>query len=401
MHKLLWATAALLLLSGKLFSQDAQFDRFSVGAQFGVNNPVDPMALGYDTRSIGLLHAGLDGRFMLSPQFGLRLHTGYDRFSNNEDSPDFKTNYFRISAEGVVNAGTMLHFYDWTDRIGLLVHGGFGYSYMNGENIAGKDQMLHAVIGVTPQVRLSDRWAVSLDLTTVAHVYQSRTYDFTENQNKRGVDGRLFNLSLGVQYYFGTGRHADWVVPSGNSGKVSELEARLQQMQEREALQESRYDSIVRAMSDPDQDGVPAYLDQEPGSAIGAVVNTKGITVPKESVPEATPSLPAEGEDFTEFPDKQELFYSVQVGYFRLPVDLEKIYGLSPLLKTFTRTGETRYLYGTYRQLADAQQMKDVSLKRGVVDAFVVAYYKGKRIPIGQAEALLATHGNTILEPVH
>lgn len=247
-------------------AQKSLYDPWSLEAQVGFNNPVNPMASGYDASSLGPIHTGLGVRYMLNPKFGVRLQTAYDQFHNSSSSLHFSTNYFRVSAEGVINAGNVFRFYEWSKRFGLLIHGGFGYSVMKGHSsYPGNDQMLHVLGGITPQFRLSDRWVISLDATSIAHIYQSRTYDYSQFNIKRGVDGYLFNLSLGVQYNFGKGTHADWVVPIDLSQQLNDLDQRLSDLQQQQR--------------DDDGDGVANYLDQEPGTPAGVAVNTKGQTV--------------------------------------------------------------------------------------------------------------------------
>lgn len=240
-------------------------DKLSLELQLGLNNPVNPVGAEYDAKSFGFFHTGLGARYMFNSSFGGRLQTGFDNLKGSSDSKDFSTNYFRVSVEGVVNAGNVFHFYEWTDRFSVLMHLGAGYSIMKEkESTVGADNMMHALAGITPQFRLTDRWVLSLDATSIAHIYQSRTYDFSETNPKRGVDGYLFNLSVGIQYNFGTGRHADWTVPMNLSGELQSLDSKIAALHDQQ--------------KDTDGDGVPDYLDQEPGTAEGAIVNTKGQT---------------------------------------------------------------------------------------------------------------------------
>jgi OOP family OmpA-OmpF porin len=262
-------------------AQDAIFDPLTLEFQFGLNNPINPMASEYDAQSLGLFHGAAGVRYMFNPKFGLRLQTAYDQFNNRSGTKEFATSYYRVSVEGVVNVGNIFHFYDWTNRFGLLLHTGAGYSSMKEkQSDVGFDQMAHAMVGLTPQLRLNDRWCISLDATSIAHIYQSRTYDFSSGNYKRGVDGYLFSLAVGVQYSFGSGTHADWVVPVDLSDKLTEIDQRIASLQE--------------SQKDDDGDGVANYLDEEPGTAMGATVNTKGqthIPEPKDSDGDAVPDV--------------------------------------------------------------------------------------------------------------
>lgn len=262
-------------------AQDTIFDPLSLELQFGLNNPVNPLAAEYDAQSLGFFHGALGARYMFNPRFGLSLQTAFDQFNNRSGTKEFTTSYFRVSAEGVVNVGNVFHFYDWTNRFGLLLHTGAGYSAMKEKSSdVGLDQMAHALVGLTPQLRLNDRWCIFLDGTSIAHIYQSRTYDFSTGNFKRGVDGYLFSLSFGVRYNFGTGTHADWIVPVDLTDKLNEIDQRIAALQERQ--------------KDDDRDGVANYLDEEPETAAGAMVNTKGqtqIPEPKDSDGDAIPDV--------------------------------------------------------------------------------------------------------------
>lgn len=260
-------TLALLLLCANAHAQQFPYNRFSLEGQFGVNNPVNPVASGYDAPSLGLFTAGVGSRLMLNDRAGIRLSAAYNRLSSKSGTPEFRTNYYRVSFEGVINLSEMLEFYQWTDRFGFLFHAGFGYSSMKERNATiGWDQMAHAMAGFTPQFRLNHRWAVELDLTAIAHAYQTQTYDFTQRNDKRGIDGYLYNLTFGVHYYLGKQAvHADWYASPDNAGIDTASQHRL-------ALLETQ-------LQDADADGVPNYLDMEPNTPAGTEVDFKGRTV--------------------------------------------------------------------------------------------------------------------------
>lgn len=265
------ALAALLSVVTSV-AQVPDYNRFALEAQLGLNNPVSPMADHYDSQTFGFFHTALGARYMLNPRAGVRLSVGYDQFTGTGGSLPFTTNYLRVSGEGVINMGNLLQFSQWTDRFGLLLHAGMGYSTMKGKSSSeGWDQMLHAMIGITPQLRLNDRLALSVDLTVLAHAYQSRTYDFSRRNHNPGVDGYLYNLSFGIQYAFGNKRmYADWVPTPDLTQELGNDRIRIQQLEEQ--------------LKDDDGDGVANYLDQEPGTVAGSVVNTKGQTQPKAAV---------------------------------------------------------------------------------------------------------------------
>jgi len=258
-------TIAVLFVSTTATAQDSIPDQLSVDLQIGLNNPVNPIASTYDARTLGPFHTAGSVRYMFNPKFGARIQANYDQFTNRSGTTAFSTNYFRASLEGVINVGNLFNFHDWTKRFGLLVHGGVGYSVMKEKSWAKTpDNMIHIVGGITPQFKVNNRWVILLDMTSLAHIYQSRTYDFSEANIKRGIDGYLLNLSVGVQFYFGHGTHADWVISHDLNQELINLDQRMADLK----LQQG----------DDDHDGVANYLDMEPNTAPDAVVNTKGVT---------------------------------------------------------------------------------------------------------------------------
>lgn len=252
------------------YCQDTTYNHFSVDAEFGLNNPIYPMTAEYDAATLNLFHVGLGFRYAVNTKFGLRFSGAYDNFREGPRSPYFSSEYYRVSLEGVANAGNIMDFKSWTKRLGLLFHLGVGYSVLNGRLIS-PNHMMHGIIGFTPQVRLSDRFSLHVDATVIGNIYQNYTYDLNSRHNGRGVDGFLINLSLGVQYNFGRrAQHADWVVVPDKNEELKALQRRVEKLEEQQR--------------DDDGDGVVNWLDEEPGTPPGTSVDTKGRTLaPRDS----------------------------------------------------------------------------------------------------------------------
>lgn len=385
----------LLLLSGSLTAQQG-YNHWSVDVAAGAFKAPNPYAIQYSTHTAVFPALELGGRYMFNNYAGVRLEAAYhgisgDQQMTNGATGSFKTNYLRLSVDGVMNLGRIMDFQSFSKRLGMLGYAGVGMASLFNDSLKlgkekGSDEMISFSAGLSPQVRLSDRIALSLNLRATAHMYQTRTYDLREQQYNRGLDGFMLSGTLGFHFYLGKSKtHVDWY--DEENGMLAAIRMR-----------EGTYDSISRAMQDGDHDGVPNYLDEEPETAEGAKVNVKGVTQPPKN--EVT-ELPVEFETidgYVELPEKPELFFTVQVGNYREPVDLEKIYQLSPLMKARTKAGETRYLYGSFDNLNEASRVRDVAFNKGVSDAFVAAYYQGKRITLRQAERLLFDHGKIITE---
>jgi hypothetical protein len=88
----------------------------------------------------------------------------------------------------------------------------------------------------------------------------------------------------------------------------------------------------------------------------------------------------------------QGLYYSVQVGVYNRPIKSEAQLGLTELIEAQTAKGQYRYASGKFSNLNDAKVRQQEAVKKGITDAFIVAYYQGKRIDLAQAK-LLAQSG--------
>lgn len=92
----------------------------------------------------------------------------------------------------------------------------------------------------------------------------------------------------------------------------------------------------------------------------------------------------------------QGLLYTVQCGVYTRPVPPSQLFNIQPLLVEKTSNGLLRYTSGVYNDINSAVQAKNRIVEYGIKDAFVTAYYNGKRISISEARALQASNGNSV-----
>lgn len=245
-------------------STEQEYNKWSLELNGGVNKPTRTMTPGYATETANFFHGDLGVRYMFNPKFGLKLDVGYDQFKEKKNTPDFESRYVRASLQGVVNIGRALNFETWTNTIGLLAHGGFGVSQISTETgFGGQDYMAHGIAGLTGQIRLSNRVALTGDLTGIVNGRQNWNFDGMGNTTTGSFDGVLLNASVGLTFYLGKQtKHADWV---GEEDRIGELEKRV--------------DLIETGLIDSDKDGVADLYDLEPNSIAGVAVNTKGQSI--------------------------------------------------------------------------------------------------------------------------
>ncbi|MFM8596328.1 MAG: hypothetical protein ACKOBN_04435, partial [Flavobacteriales bacterium] len=82
------------------------------------------------------------------------------------------------------------------------------------------------------------------------------------------------------------------------------------------------------------------------------------------------------------------LYYTVQVGVYNRPLLSEKQLGLPELIEAKTAKGQYRYASGRFDQLKAAKERQRLAVTKGITDAFIVAYYQGKRISLAEAKQL-------------
>lgn len=272
---------SIVVLSCMSLAVTAQTDynKWSIGGNIGIHDGMSPTVA--QTRAFQLHHFGGDIRYMANNRVGIMGDVAYEFFDFY--NKDYNTNYFRVSLQGVVNAGDLLRFSTFTNRFGLFLHGGFGFSTMwqntdvrdslrsnnliNDQGIKGNDDMLNFIFGVKPQFKISERWALTADLAFIFHANQ--TYDFAmqKKSNHGSIDGFFNTISIGATYYIGKHKtHADWTPTIyGESTDNSDLINRLAAMEE--------------ALKDNDNDGVPNGRDAEPNTPANSYVNSKGEAI--------------------------------------------------------------------------------------------------------------------------
>ena len=97
--------------------------------------------------------------------------------------------------------------------------------------------------------------------------------------------------------------------------------------------------------------------------------------------------------------DPTKICFTVQIGVFNKPVPSERLFHLDPLYTIRLENGQIRYSVGLFGEVSEA--VKQLGLvKDKVADAFVVAYYQGKRITVAQAKKLIA-EGIAVYSPVN
>lgn len=148
------------------FSQDTS----TVKAQFalGINSPsANGFVSGFESKSVNFPSINLGVQYMFKKQFGAKLDFGYNRFSNLNNTPEFKVNYTRLNAQLVYDATRIFGFL--SQHIGTFVHAGPGFTTIKplGNYTQNNISVLNTMAGIEFHYGVSDTLSVYLDTSYV------------------------------------------------------------------------------------------------------------------------------------------------------------------------------------------------------------------------------------------
>ncbi|MBZ4035650.1 OmpA family protein [Flavobacterium sp. 17A] len=234
MKKIVMTLALALALTGVHAQTESNngFNKWSIELAGGLNKPQRPFSENYFTSTPSPFVADLGVRYMFNNKFGLKVDFGYNSFTAKSSSLDFDSKYYRVDLQAVANLGRIMNFETWTNTFGLLGHAGFGYGQLRNDNFKGADEVGNFIAGVTGQIRLSNRIALTGDFSTILNASQDRTFDGAYVADNRGFSGLIFNGTVGLNIYLGKNtKHADWTVISNDNVDLSPLENKIAELE--------------------------------------------------------------------------------------------------------------------------------------------------------------------------
>ncbi|MEL0455578.1 outer membrane beta-barrel protein [Flavobacteriaceae bacterium SZ-1-7] len=151
------------------FSAMAQGDTSTVKAQFalGVNSPSsNGFVSNFEANSINFPSINLGLQYMFMQKLGAKLDYGFNRFSNLENTLEFKVNYSRINLQLVYDASNVINF---SNRLGLFLHAGPGFSIIKplGSYTENNTSYLNGLGGLEVHFGVSDKLTVYLDTSYI------------------------------------------------------------------------------------------------------------------------------------------------------------------------------------------------------------------------------------------
>lgn len=254
------------------------YNHWSIELNAGYNKPVAPFADGYFANepnkivNFGTLnHFNVGVRYMASNIFGLKVGVGYDKIANVSGtiSPSFDVKLYTATFEGVLNLGRLARFETFTNRLTILSHFGLHTSYKSVdyrlgviESSAKYEQDGGVVIGLTPEVRISNRISIVTDFSVFTNFKQHINWDGSKNMD-RNLNGTIYNTTLGINIALGSKKqHADWYIVAPDEAVITDMTKRIVDLEEQ--------------LTDNDRDGVPDYRDLQKNTPNGLEVDQKG-----------------------------------------------------------------------------------------------------------------------------
>ena len=182
------------------FANFGQSDTSKWKAQiaFGFNYPdVDGFVPGFEAKPVNFPTINLGVQHMFTQNMGAKLDLGYNRFSNVEESAEFKTNYTRINAQFVYDASRDIGFLP--PSIGMVGHVGPGMSFIKplgtyGDN---KHSFFNAMAGVEFHYRIAKTVSAYVDGSYIYSFSGDKTYD-PISEGYGTFNNNLFNITLGI-----------------------------------------------------------------------------------------------------------------------------------------------------------------------------------------------------------
>ena len=275
MKKIILSVA--LLLSGLASAQDSIYNNKSIDFGVGVANILSPgSSVGYDGKYLDPLSLNLGYRVMFNRDFGLSANLAYNNFSGKSKTKEVNTNFYSFSINGFFNLRSFLNFGEFSNKLGLLGHIGAGGSFNTIEKGQGymptttRDLAIFVNAGLMPQYKINDKLAINLDFVLNLQKMQQLSLDMQSVKNDVGLGKYFGTATIGVNYYcFGSKKdkvHADWAPRyDKNAAEILALKNRVK--------------VVENKLTDTDKDGVADYLDLEPNTPEGSIVNTHGQKV--------------------------------------------------------------------------------------------------------------------------
>ncbi len=164
----------------------------------GINSPSQSgFVTGFQGKSVNFPTVNLGIQHMFKRQFGAKFDFGFNRFSNDGNSTEFKTNYTRLNLQFVYDPTESIGFLP--RRLGLVTHAGPGYSSVKplGNYGANKVSLINFMAGFEVHYGITQRMSAFVDTSYILGL-GSKFDPITEGYGS--FNGDLLTITFGLTF---------------------------------------------------------------------------------------------------------------------------------------------------------------------------------------------------------
>lgn len=188
--------AVLFLTYGH--SQLRESSKWKALVALGFNSPSDGgFVEGSASQSINFPTVNLGIQHMFKREYGVKLDFGFNRFKNEDNTPEFKANYSRVNAQFVFDLSDYIGFLP--QRMSTVLHAGPGLTFVKplgnlGDN---KQTYLNLLGGLEFHYAINEKVAVYTDIAYLLGVTSLDDYN-PALDGLGAFNGDLFNVTFGL-----------------------------------------------------------------------------------------------------------------------------------------------------------------------------------------------------------
>lgn len=201
-------TTCIMLISLQIYAQ-ADTNEWKMHLAFGFNKPLSSeQNEGYSSKNVNFPTINLGVQHMFSRSLGAKLDFGYNRSSNDDNSPEFKLNYSRVNAQLVYDLTNDLSFMI-PQGFALVSHLGPGMSFTKplANYAENKHTFLNGMAGLELHYGISETLSVYGDVSYVLALSQKDKYN--PAVDGFSFNGNLLTATLGVSVSLSGCRYCD------------------------------------------------------------------------------------------------------------------------------------------------------------------------------------------------
>ncbi len=185
------------LISFANFGQ-SETNKLKAQIAFGFNKTVgNGQSAGFSSKTINFPTINLGVQYMFSETLGAKLDFGYNRSSNDKNSPEFKLNYSRVNGQLVYDFSKLFSFF-LPPRFAVIGHTGLGISFSKplGSYVNNKYTFINGIIGGELHYGISQTVSIFGDASLILPLSKKDKYN--SDVDGYSFNGKLLTTTIGV-----------------------------------------------------------------------------------------------------------------------------------------------------------------------------------------------------------